>query len=399
MYFCVLVFGGLAANQFAGFVVFNESILFEMILSEQQVQPLPPLKPQKPYKEPQPQPKLETKARVVENVVNVSLEEGNAAPPTGALSTKRVTVPDGSTSNQATKKEQMVMIKETNFSFYYPRVRNDTSTYFANDSWTNVPFLHILETPLIQNQLNLTLLIETRLDLFEAFCLPSIRQQTSRDFIWIVRVDTRLSTEHPQWLQRLVDLLAPDPRFYLIERDSNPPWRNGEATEQLTQSKVYTGNQRRLEYYMSAYAEKHILETRLDGDDGLHYQYLQYIADESMKILHQQPPPAFFYWCVAQEIEWHPVFLERRPGPFLERNTTPIEPLPPSPYTHGLWMPGPVYKDLCPTPGITRVYPLGTPMERVLQIGHHLLWRRFHNRKESCERPEDEIGRASCRER
>lgn len=190
-------------------------------------------------------------------------------------------------------------------------------------------------------------------------------------------------------MRQLINLLQDVPHFFLIERDSNPPWRNGEASRQLEHTKVYTGNQRLLEYYMAVSNEKHVFETRIDGDDGLHYDFLRHIADQSMRILSQHPPPAFFFWCVAQEIEWHPVILERRPGPFLESNTTPIEPLPPSPYTHGLWMPGPIYNDLCPTPGITRVYPVGTPTERVFRIGHHELWRKFKYREESCERRQD----------
>ena len=176
-------------------------------------------------------------------------------------------------------------LSENGFSFYYPTLRD--ASHFAKDPWNDVPYLHILETPLIQNQLNLTLLIESRLKLFETFCLPSMKRQTSRDFIWIVRIDTRLSTQRPQWLGRLIALLSNDSRFYLIERDSNPPWRNGESSKQLVQSKVYTGDKRRLEYYISMYQDKHIFETRIDGDDGLHYQYMQYIADESMKILLQ----------------------------------------------------------------------------------------------------------------
>eukprot|EP00977_Amphora_coffeiformis_P001453 scaffold294_cov221-Amphora_coffeaeformis.AAC.9 len=276
------------------------------------------------------------------------------------------------------------------FAFYYPTLHNDT-THFATEPWIDIPFLHILDTPLIQNQLNLTLLIESRLKLFEAFCVPSLRQQTSRHFIWIIRVDTRLSTQRPHWLQRLITLLWDDPRFYLVERDSNPSWRDGQASQQLARSKVYTGDQRRLEYYMAAYEQKHILETNLDGDDGLHYKYMEHIENKTLHILAQDPPPAFFHWCVPQEIEWHPVLLSRKPDP-----STSIIPAPPSPYTHGLWRPGPTYgpkppnnQDLCPSPGVTRVYPVGTLTEQVFRAGHHLLWRKFNHQKSSCTRPQD----------
>jgi hypothetical protein len=272
-------------------------------------------------------------------------------------------------------------------SFYYPTLYN-SSHFTIRDASKDLPFLHIVDTPIMTNQLNLTELIEARLRLFESFCLPTLQKQISQDFIWLIRVDTRLSTLRPDWLRRMIDWLKDDPRFFLVERDSNPPWRDGKASQQLAQSKVYTGDRERLEYYMAAYEHKHVLETRIDGDDGLHHAYLQYIQDESVKILSSKPPPSFFYWCVAQELEWHPVTLERRPGPFLQNST--IEPLPPSPYTHGLWMPSPVYKDLCPTPGITRVYPLGTPTERIFRIGHHELWRKFKYQKQTCARPEDE---------
>ena len=354
---------GLVLYQFVSFAQFSEFTILDKIITQQQQQA----------------------AALHQQQQQRQYNASDLALTTTLASAASATATTTSTSNPP--------LSANGFSFYYPSLRE--ASYFAQEesylSWNKVPYLHILETPLIQNQLNLTLLIESRLKLFETFCLPTIKGQTSQNFIWIVRVDTRLSTLRPEWIARLIGWLADDPRFFLIERDSNPPWRNGESTKQLVQSKVYTGERRRLEYYMAVYDQKHIFETRIDGDDGLHHAYMQYIADESIKILTQErrPPPAFFFWCVAQELEWHPVLLERRPGPFLEKNTTPMEPVPASPYTHGLWMPSPVYKDLCPTPGITRVYPLGTPTERVFRIGHHELWRKFKYRKASCQRPED----------
>ena len=346
---CLLVFFSAVAYQITSVASFYEFLTFDMVLSQQVIQ---------------------EQTLIPQQLFTTSVRERTLA----AVTTTQANVP----------------LKNDGFTFYYPTLYNDTSS-FANDPWIGVPFLHILETPLIQNQLNLTLLIESRLGLFEAFCYPSIRKQTSRNFIWIIRVDTRLSTERQRWLRRLIDLLQDDPRFYLMERDSNPPWRNGQASQQLSRSKVYTGDQRRLEYYMASYEQKHILETRIDGDDGLHYKYLEHMEDKTLDFLAQDPPPAFFYWCVPQEIEWHPVILPRKPGP-----QTSIVPAPPSPYTHGLWMPGPTYgpkppnnQDLCPTPGITRVYPVGTHADQVFRGGHHLLWSRFAYRKENCARPKD----------
>jgi hypothetical protein len=80
----------------------------------------------------------------------------------------------------------------------------------------------------------------------------------------------------------------------------------------LLQSKIYTGNITRLHAAVALREERHVLETRLDADDGLHrdfIQYLQEVAFDRFK-LHEESDdriltPNWLYWCSGKHIEWH----------------------------------------------------------------------------------------------
>jgi hypothetical protein len=80
----------------------------------------------------------------------------------------------------------------------------------------------------------------------------------------------------------------------------------------LLQSKIYTGNITRLHAAIALREERPVLETRLDADDGLHKNYVQYLQEVAFDRfnLHEEsddpiPTPNWLYWCSGSHIEWH----------------------------------------------------------------------------------------------
>lgn len=90
--------------------------------------------------------------------------------------------------------------------------------------------------------------LRNRVELFERFCLPSVRAQTSGDYRWIVYFDP----ESPSWLKERIPLLAAAGGFVPIFRASV---NHDELVADLT--KVVGSPRRRL------------VTTNLDNDDGL----------------------------------------------------------------------------------------------------------------------------------
>jgi len=82
----------------------------------------------------------------------------------------------------------------------------------------------------------------------------------------------------------------------------------------LLQSKIYTGNISRLNAAIALRNERPVLETRLDADDGLHENFIEYIQDVALKrfqpleenhINEKTSTPNWLYWCSRRHIEWH----------------------------------------------------------------------------------------------
>ncbi len=90
--------------------------------------------------------------------------------------------------------------------------------------------------------------LRNRVDLFERFCLPSVRAQTSRDFRWIVYFDP----ESPSWLKERIPQLADDGGFV-------PIFRAGVDHDELVADLIKVVGTPR----------KRLVTTNLDNDDGL----------------------------------------------------------------------------------------------------------------------------------
>jgi hypothetical protein len=252
-----------------------------------------------------------------------------------------------------------------------------TPTLYAKDKYQKEdfpwPMIHILVSPFMQKQPNLTALGHARVGLFDAFCYPTVTHQTSQQFLWIMKTDPNLD---PGILKKMVEFLKPFPNYYLIGSNADDlylHWRNGSLLKDLAglranisfPTRVYTGNQTLLEMAMALATELPVLETRLDADDGLNVQFMETIQKMATKEVFSPPLVKWKHWCVDRVVEWHST---------ISNNKMDMSPS----MSYGK-VKGPERPHFCITPGLTTAYAVGTLVKEVAIHGHHEIRHRIQN--------------------
>jgi hypothetical protein len=141
--------------------------------------------------------------------------------------------------------------------------------------------------------------LESRIALFEAFCLPSIANQTSSDFEWLIR----FGPDTPPDLKARIDRWCQQVNII-------PLWNSAPARTAIAAR--LDGN------------DTLLLTTRLDNDDGLHPEFVETVqravSDRPAEVL---DPPAGYSLNVPDGLARR---LHVQLGPFLtlaERVTRP----------------------------------------------------------------------------
>lgn len=186
----------------------------------------------------------------------------------------------------------------------------------------------------MQQQPNLVDLGLARLQIFEQFCLPTIVKQTSQDFVWIIRTDPDLieSVKQP-----LLQMLKDHRNYIVVASNANPEgFRHEQAMEDVTEISVWVGDLNLVRESHANAQTRIVLETRLDADDGLHTNFVEYMQKAAPQyIMH---PLSWNIWCAYSILEW------QYNSPFQSTGTTEAG------YWVGIKQPG------CVTPGLTMVY-------------------------------------------
>eukprot|EP00934_Nitzschia_sp_Nitz4_P004261 Nitzschia sp. Nitz4//scaffold18_size181773//51358//52482//NITZ4_001907-RA/size181773-processed-gene-0.226-mRNA-1//-1//CDS//3329539987//4251//frame0 len=174
----------------------------------------------------------------------------------------------------------------------------------------------------MQHQGNLTSLGLARLQLFRVFFLRSLQYQTTDNFLLVVRTDPNLSKELKLGLQEVLEE-ARFPRYLLLASNENPRhsqyeyfWETNHLVHNSEAYAVWGGNLTAAMEYMDYGASLHILETRLDADDGLQRRYLEVLQHHYIDFLSGLPttntslqensPPSIPWklWCAGRYVEW-----------------------------------------------------------------------------------------------
>jgi hypothetical protein len=252
----------------------------------------------------------------------------------------------------------------TRATYYSPSLLTATDTEAVQkwkEEW-NSTLIHIVHTRFMQEQYNLTALGEARFHLFKIFCLPTMVQQSSQDFVWIIKTDPRLD---PGMLRLLAEEIRPYPNIYLVsslrnfrisQRDPGA-WRGGAEPRELAGCPVHTGDRRRLELAMALHSDLPVLETRLDADDGLHLLFVELLQQMAIHSFSHHKELKWMYWCSRRHMEWHWVDLDV------------TEPTKVVDYEYGALF-GTRHDHFCITPGVTVGFPVGVDESSVPMYAH-----------------------------
>jgi hypothetical protein len=152
----------------------------------------------------------------------------------------------------------------------------------------------------MQNQPNLLNLGLARLELFKEFTLRSMGLQSSDNFLWVIRTDPALNTS---LREPLIEALSGIDNHLLIASNENP---NVQIHDIITvePEQVWSGDLERAKVYLqSQSATQKILESRLDADDALHLNFVEYLQEHALAELPEEMSQ-WKIWCASLHMEW-----------------------------------------------------------------------------------------------
>eukprot|EP00522_Entomoneis_paludosa_P001350 CAMPEP_0172474848 /NCGR_PEP_ID=MMETSP1065-20121228/69569_1 /TAXON_ID=265537 /ORGANISM="Amphiprora paludosa, Strain CCMP125" /LENGTH=500 /DNA_ID=CAMNT_0013233039 /DNA_START=111 /DNA_END=1613 /DNA_ORIENTATION=+ len=219
--------------------------------------------------------------------------------------------------------------------------------------------VHVMHSRFMQLQPDLLELGKARIELFKTFTLRSFREQSTKEFLWIIFTDPELDESI---LNELKGLIKYDKNILLVGMNHgfhdfrSDAWMTGIET-------VFSGEIQMLKDYHVA-AQNHVyLETRIDMDDSMYQDFMRQLQGGVGKTLvktarrHQYdsskyPETEFRVFCPEHHLEWgyfNPWDKESKKG-----------------HLYGIHSP-----EFCITAGLSHAYQVGTkPLEIT---GHHRL--------------------------
>ena len=238
---------------------------------------------------------------------------------------------------------------------------------------TGRTYVHIVGTRFCLKQGHNAALVEARLLLFERICVPTMAQQSTNRFVWLVIVDETLAPRHRR---RLATLLAAhrgpkDFRVVSLDRET--------ANRDLRAQGHHAFGLARLR--QPSIVADYVLTTVLDADDGLPYQALRMIreqvADAVRRVQRNATLPEHklvAVACYTAALNWQP--STRRPAGALNLHN----------------------ESMCITPGLTRVVPFSQPMAlgNSSSSNHALLKSRWPGAKTCTQRSPRHSGTRSA---
>jgi Putative rhamnosyl transferase len=185
-----------------------------------------------------------------------------------------------------------------------------------NTQWDNrYKIVHVILMRFMQLQPDLLRLGQARLDLFHAITLPSIMQQTSQDFLLIIRTDPDL---HPVLKESMLATLRRVPNAVLVGSNKVVEGFREVGMVDINATSIMSGSLALVQSYHDMAQEKmHIvLETRLDADDALSLTFVETIQrrahkiwvakkDEGVRVPREVADNSDWrVWCPGPHINW-----------------------------------------------------------------------------------------------
>lgn len=140
----------------------------------------------------------------------------------------------------------------------------------------------------------------SRIELFKTFCLPTMANQTTNDFLWIILMDPDL---HDDLLEEMKQLVAPYPHFFLVKLVAQEI-----DLQNLEMDLIVSGDPNLLVQAAHMVKYKILMQTRLDADDGLAFGLLEQMQTTAVATLQPEGsnrPRGWMIACVKKHFEWH----------------------------------------------------------------------------------------------
>jgi hypothetical protein len=164
------------------------------------------------------------------------------------------------------------------------------------------PLKFPVEIRFMQNQPNLVDLGLARLELLKSFTLASLAQQTSQNYLWVLRTDPDLNASLKE---PLLDILMEHDHHLLVPSNENPNIQIGELMR-LDPNSVWSGDLEWAKSYLEGKPDgsvSRVLESRLDADDALHLEFVETVqANADVKLVSEEP--TWRIWCASRHVEW-----------------------------------------------------------------------------------------------
>eukprot|EP00980_Cylindrotheca_fusiformis_P010550 scaffold2334_cov118-Cylindrotheca_fusiformis.AAC.22 len=185
-----------------------------------------------------------------------------------------------------------------------PYLTQTTGKLWENDN----DMVHVIYSRFMQHQPNLLELGKARLELFKAFCLPTIAKQTNQQFLWIIRTDPEL---HPELKDELIKAIEGMPNIAVVGSNEvrkgsvDRGFRSPQATSDITKESLFYGDLKLIHSFHEATEGRTLLETNLDADDGLGLTFVERAQElTKSKFENIENKDGWINLCVGRHLEW-----------------------------------------------------------------------------------------------
>lgn len=160
----------------------------------------------------------------------------------------------------------------------------------------------------MQHQPDLLQLGNARMELFKTFCLPTIAQQTNKQFLWIIRTDPEL---HQELKDGLLHAVAGMPNVAIVGSNEvrkgsiDNGFRKRRSISDITPQSLFYGDIDLIQSFQSATKGRAVLETNLDADDGLALTFAESAQKLTLSKFENIPQNnGWINLCVGRHLEW-----------------------------------------------------------------------------------------------
>ena len=233
--------------------------------------------------------------------------------------------------------------------------------------------VHVIHTRFMQHQAHLDHLARGRLKLFQTITLPSLLNQSNKDFLWIIWLEPQLEESIKRQLLEMLRKVREKLSILVIgSSDAKLPDLRSTYYEDLLESSIYLGDPLILDDYREAAQTRVLLDTTLDSDDAVFLDFVATMQSEAAKTLSVTSLETgdYRYWCASQSLYWQ-YYDPWKKGP----KGTPSK-------RGALVSVNHMKSDKeCPVGGFTKGYAVGTNVEDLPQALRH----EIHTKAVSCD--------------